>query len=317
MFSKVLRRAAILAVLSLAAACQTANFRHIDPAQREATRPTQVIAVVPQPDLEVYVPQQNTTVVAVDPLTAIVGSITASVMDSVMHKSALAEAEKRIAPMRDQLLDYDFDAQLKTELERTVGTLAWLAPQGVAINKDGTDEARIAELKAATTPTVLYVNTSYRMSPDFSELAVSAYVALYPRTRAWAELTAEEQRKRQRTTRKNAALRASNAIYYNTIVVGAGLPEKSKNFEENRAKWLEGDLFKRSLQYQVTELARMVARDLEAATPTAVLGQWQEWPQRGAILEQSDVAKLVRFDDGTLKLLVNPTAVPAAVTAGP
>lgn len=309
MFAKFTRRTAILAVLSFAAACAPSQHRPLDAAKREAASSSQVIAVIPQPEInaEIVVADSSGAVAQYGLLGALIGSA----IDAGVNSSRAEDAEKSVAPLRDVLLGYDFDTQLKQELERALPAVQWLSPQGVSVSKDAKNEARSAELSKTGAANVMYFIASYSVSPDFSTLNVKADVTLLPKQKPYSELSEGEKKKRRQ---QNGPLDLRNALYHNLLEVNGPLVPKGAGIAENQPRWADGALIKRALQFQAAELARLVTLDLpyvapaKDAKPTGEL--YGEGP--GRVVEKTGPVTVVRMPDGSLKSIVTLAELPTA-----
>jgi len=106
-----------------------------------------------------------------------VGGILGALVGAAINKASVANAEKRVAEIRNQMIDYDFSKQFESAF-REKAALEYLGPkQEIKVSKN-TLWAEISDKTAKPGKDILVINPSYSLSNKFDEVNVRMSVML-------------------------------------------------------------------------------------------------------------------------------------------
>lgn len=244
--------------------------------------------------------------------------------DAGINASRAKEAEIAVAPLRDGLTDFDFDAALRAELDRTLAG-SGLNAQPIEVVKQVEDKHYKELFDKSTSAAVLFVNTDYSMSPDFSAVVISTQGLVFarsPELRKASGLRSDEQALR-------GAIDVTKAIYRNSYVFESKLQSATTDKAQNIAAWQQDGRVRAALEQGIREVGALVALDLQSApepkvdhrrpqsqtkTPAAPADEIVVNGVRGRLLATNGTTRHVRLGDGTLKALAE-TSTAAAIAA--
>jgi hypothetical protein len=158
----------------LVQACASPYKRVVDDANRTSPGGRDVVVIVPQSEM-------RATVVASNIAASSGGGALFAIIDGIITQNRMSEAEERIRPIRDQLINYDFDQRAMEATKATVGRIGWLDVRNISFTKDGSKPRFLSLLDQAAAPQVFGFRYSYALSADFGQLIVALDVALFPK----------------------------------------------------------------------------------------------------------------------------------------
>lgn len=175
----------------------------------------------------------------------LIGALIVSGMDDKRQRlsdSANARAEAAVAPLRDTLAGFDVDALALAATTSALSATDWFQPQGVTLSKEISPAGRSAFAFAATTPQVAFVTWRYSLSPDFTQIRVTAEIMLQHRTKG------------------KGSTAASPLFYRQTVTSIVQLGKRSYEPRENVALWSanQADLAKAALEAGFAENGRLI-----------------------------------------------------------
>jgi len=269
----VLNRAAAIAAIATISACAAPVNRALESAQREGLQSTDVVLMIPQTELVAVIRQTNA---AAATGTGALGAL----VEGSVNSAKAAAANEAMRPLNAQLRGYDLDTRLKEELERSLAGVRWLSPTGIAVSKEaGGAAARVNTLRASQASAVLFVDVAYGLRAGLAGACLIAEVRLMPAAPG----------------RKLSEVARIEPIYANTFTVEGYHEPRARWDGEARRWWSDNDLLKRTLEFSVSEIARLVATDLNA----------------GAALTDSSATKVVRTSNGAVLATLNLAQLPA------
>ncbi len=109
-----------------------------------------------------------------------IGGILGALVGAAINKASVANAEKRVAEIRNQMIDYDFSKQFETEF-REKAALQLLGPKYDLTVSKTTMFADITDKSAKAGKDILVVQPSYTLSNKFDEVNVRMSVMLVDR----------------------------------------------------------------------------------------------------------------------------------------
>lgn len=109
-----------------------------------------------------------------------IGGVLGALVGAAINKASVANAEKRVAEIRNQMIDYDFSKQFETEF-REKAALPLLGPKyDIQVSKT-TMFADITDKTAKPGKDILVIQPSYSLSNKFDEVNVRMSVMLVDR----------------------------------------------------------------------------------------------------------------------------------------
>ncbi|MES2488949.1 MAG: hypothetical protein V4607_04090 [Pseudomonadota bacterium] len=241
----------------LLSGCATAVYQPLTPTSREQIRSADAVIGVGQQEITAQINQSNIT-------AATGGGLLFALIDAGINSSRSSTAEDAVRPLRDALLSYNYDDNLRIQMNDQLGTVTGMSIGNARVTKDVTDANYNAVYQASNKDAVLITSVNYSMTADFSALTVNATPLLYPKSsglKASSGLSNADF----------SSLSIKNAIYRNSISFTSTLPFPSKTLEGNRDLWAanNGQLLIGALNLSADEIASVVSADIQQ---TAVKG---------------------------------------------
>ena len=209
--STALRGLALAVIVSSLAGCAASPYKAISPKLRNQVTATTGLLGIQQSEIKPTINYSGNG-----------GGLIGAIISSSIDNAHLATAEKVIAPLRNALVDYDFDGQMLAAMQAQLPKVDWLHLSGVTLTKETSDDNVGKLITGAPTPYTLVVVVDYHLSPDFDKLVVAA------RAHLMAKPTASQQ--------ANAAANANNAIYDETVTYESTIPDGVVDAMEDKAE---------------------------------------------------------------------------------
>ena len=274
-----LRAAAVLlASALLLSACATATPEHVLLANnaRDSITSTEIVAPIRQSEIYLVVPKSNVAM-------ATGGGLLPALIDAGIDNVRTSRAEAAVKPLRNSVVDFNFDDMLRDELRRSLSKVSWTHVNDARVIKEvttGSLDHAIADSKASA---VLMATTDYHLSNDGGTLFIVINAGLFANSDA---LRALEPSTRKENVRSDPA----NALYRNSFMFEAGVPNASNSRDVNMATWSanQGEAIRATLKFGVARLAQLMAADLQGADV-------------GSLSSGQAVGTILRHDDGTVE----------------
>lgn len=173
----------------------------------------------------------------------LIGALIVSGMDDKrarLQDSATERAEAAVAPLRDALQGYNVDALALAATKAALEKPDWFGLQTIAPTKDVSPGARRSFAASAATPQSAFVSYRYALSPDFTQIRVTADIRLEHKARPKGG--------------------ASPLFYRQTVTSVVQLAKRSYDHRENVALWSadNGKLAKAALVAGFAEIERLI-----------------------------------------------------------
>lgn len=291
-------RSGMLALALLASGCAVPEHVALPAAAREQLAGTEVVMPIRQHEIYVFVPQ------AQNPNGGLIGAIVAGVIDDVRT----GKAETAVGPLRNALVDFDFDTVLKEEMQAALAKDSLIDKGNLRIVKDITSKSLEDALSGSQAPAVLFVIGDYHLSNDADVLDASLTVRLYPDNDALRALLAKPDTKNK--------LALANTLYRNTLTFQTKIPTDPNGRDAHISAWSanKGEKARAALKLAAVKLSAMLAQDLgwseadgdaAASTGTSI----DIFPYVGQVIARDDGGSLIRTKEGRLEY-VTPAAMP-------
>lgn len=278
-------------------ACAPTPKRVLDDAVRQPPEARESVVVVQQGELHAKIEVSNVSA-ATGASAGAIGAIIGAIIDSTANQNRTDAAEEGVKPLRDALLDYDFDHRALQATEATLAKMPGFDTTKVAFSKDGTKDNVMRMLDQSSSSQFLVVRYDYSLSPNFSQMVVSMSADIYP--------------KEAKGGSAGDRVSTRDALYTQRFWYVESLPNAGKDIKHNAQLWnqngaqpargaldagLSGveDLFIRSMS-QTPEAAATL--DKGPGTDLAGFhGNLVETSAKGTLLYRSDIGVWI-FVDG-------------------
>jgi hypothetical protein len=218
-------------------------------AARDNIASTEIVAPVKQSEIYVFVPASNVSAAAG-------GGLLAALVDAGIDAARTHSAEEAVKPLRDVVVDYNFDETLRSDLQTAVSEIAWIHLDSTRVIKDIQPAAIDGAISGSKDAAVLVATTDYHLSNDGSELSVTLFANMFPNSDA---LKAARTGHAGKTVSDPA-----NAVYRNNFTYTAKVPGTPGDRAANIAAWSanNGEPLRKALNDGAGELSRQLANDL-------------------------------------------------------
>lgn len=247
---------ALFIALTLSA-CVTPTPTHValPPAAQANITSTEVVAPIAQSEIYIYVP----------PTTAGQGQgLIGALIDAGVDSYRAGTAETGVKPLRDAVVDMNFDADLASQLKASLSQVAWLHLDGVRVVKEVAQKKVDAAITGSRDGAVMIAVADYHLSNDGRQLYIVVNVDLYPNGAALGPFKPAKGK-------PDVPSDPSNALYRNTFTYESDLPGPPVKREINMPAWAADNAtaFRSAMKLGVSKLGQMIAMDLQGAEPAA------------------------------------------------
>lgn len=239
---------ALLPIL-LSACAGVPQHEFLPVAARDKIATTEVAVPIQQSEIYVFVPQSQIA-------AAGGGGLLLALIDAGVDSVRTSKAEDAVKPLRDAMVDYDFDGTLQSDLKTSLSQVSFVHPDSVhvvkAVNYDSFDGVIAASKDSA----VLFTTTDYRLSNDANILDITMRAELIGNS---ADLRALKP-----WTAKHSS-EPANALYRNQFTYEVHLIGATSDRPSNIAMLSadRGAALRKELQAGEARLAAMLAADLQ------------------------------------------------------
>ena len=203
----------ILAACALSA-CVSMPPDHValDARARDNVQSTDVVAPVRQGEIYVFVPQTNSAG------QGLLGVAIAAGVDAVRTSNA----EQAVKPLRDAIIDLNFDDLLREDLKASMSQVQWLHVNDVKVIKDVATASLDGAITDSKAGAVLMADADYHLSTDGGTLYIIINANLFPNSPVLTPPKAPDADSKPKSDR-------NNAIYRNAFMFEARLPARHRN----------------------------------------------------------------------------------------
>jgi hypothetical protein len=287
-----------LLFLSILSSCAPNVHKPLESLAKEQISTTDAYLIIEQQEINANIDQSNVT-------AAMGGGLIAALIDASINNSRAKEAEKLMKPIRDSLIDFQFDKYLMEQLQKQMSSVEWMNLKSLQLKKDFSEESISGFFKDSSASVVLYVQTNYYLTPDFKDLKVLSKVYMLPNNeelRKFRDVSSDDQL-------QNSIL--ENAIYKNIFEFSDTSDSEIQTKESAISYWSDNNAIntRNCLEKGSFETAKMIVLDLNSDNATAGNVKEQKTFSNeyvsGTVLNEDGERILVRDNSGKLYSLMN------------
>ncbi len=228
--------------------------------------------------------------------------------DASVNAERAKTADEMIRPLKDQLVDVNFDQQMHISLQQSLASVPDMQIDGIAVTKTVNDKAYTELFKASKSNAVMFVNVDYHLMADFSTLELSARGLLFPnQTNATTGAGSAAA-----GNANESALALKNASYRSSIFYRAKLLTPGQEAGQNIAAWQadNGRLLHAALNDGIEQTSRLLSENLQRKHDTKEPAAKEDIGQGvlGDLIWRGDAGSLLRTPTGALLFNANLAA---------
>lgn len=310
---------ALASVVSLAACASQAPMNRMVPlAARDKIAATDVVTPITQNEITIAIPVAQGVSSQTGAQFGLVGALVGSLIETGIDAANAAAAETSVKPLRDALVDYNFDETLQANLKTGLAQASWLNSGGYRVIRETTTANLEQTLKNSQANSVLMVSASYQLNFNADELTIEITPRLLPKT---ADLQAMLPEK---FDPKASQITTANELYRNTFTYKTAIVDATNDRDDNIKLWSasNGAPMRAALADGVAKLTQMFVADL-AMDPanafdarTTKLEKFNAELVAGHVLVRDDLGTQVALTSGAQVYVTNVSLAPLKI-AGP
>jgi hypothetical protein len=260
-------------------------------AARDKIANTELAVPIKQSEIYVFVPNSQIA-------TYGGGGLLLALIDVGVNSVRTGKAEDAVKPLRDSIVDFNFDETMSSELRTSLSAVSWMGVDSVHPVKDVTNKNLDGILDASKDGAVMFATTDYHLSNDADLLYITLNASLFANNDALRAL--------KQTKKSDIKTMLANALYHNVLVFVVKPDGATSDRDKNIALWSanNGAAMRTALKSGASELAAMLAADVQQSDPPApgdAKGERTVEGITGQIIASDAGGSVVRFKDGTLK----------------
>ena|SRR5579859_5227769 len=273
----------ILAGLGLSACARAPEHVALDIAARNNVNSTDIVAPVRQGEVYVFVPPAGA------PGGGLLGALIGVGIDSVRT----SKAEDAVKPLRDAVIDFNFDDLLREDLKASMSKVQWLNVTDVKVIKDVATASLDSAITGSKASAVLMVAADYHLSNDGVTFSIAVRANLFPNSHALTPPKATDASAKPKSDQ-------TNAIYRNVFTFQAKVPGATDDRDRNMATWAanHGALLRAATTKGAAKLTELLAADIQQA-PLGTAEQGEK------VLSNGPDGVLTRLANGTLTFVAD------------
>lgn len=238
---------AALTALTLGACATPRAYNRVDAQARPALNKMEGVLLVKQGEIGSDIVVSN---------LAAQGGLIQAMIDAGINSSRTNKAEEAIIPIRDKLIDHDFAAAMESELEKAFRASDISGLSDIALVRAEDENYRQNTVKGSSADAVMFIDTTYKVSPKFDMILVKSDVKVFPTNSA---LNAYKEKPDD----DDNMVEHTDNIYRNSFQSSASL-DLVADMETNAAEAanLPASKFISALNTAATNIAQKIAKDL-------------------------------------------------------
>ncbi len=266
---KNVARIGIVLALATLVGCAPAPLKKLDAPMAEAEKADHVVILLTQSEIAVDDVDVQNNAGGFGLVGALIGALVETAMESTMTKNR----QEAIAPLRDALLDYEYETKLIEAIKTHLPTSLVKADAQFKLVRN--DAEWRAHLESVIPANVFLVDTRYAFEQNFDVAYVYAaaslqrFVKVPPSESDWKKMS-----KKQRKAYEPTMLHAGS--YYAQHVTHSPFAKQVKAksdalYQHNAAQWAVNDAepVRQAFGQSLDEVAELIQRDGEGRLPEA------------------------------------------------
>ena len=227
--------------------CAAVNEVPMQPEAKKLIKSSNVVVGINQQEIYAEINHSNTT-------AAMGGGLLFALIDSAVDSSRTSDAEDMIKPIRNALIDYDFSTNFSAAMKNELKRLDWFRLRKLSVDTN-LDPAREEKLRSSGRDSiVMFADTRYYLSADFSALNIITNVRMYPKTKELLDVA-----KKIDGNSQEAPL-----LYKHTIMTIQPLKNAAGTPEERVTAWtMKQSHIRDALNRGITQTSKDLVADLE------------------------------------------------------
>jgi hypothetical protein len=189
-------------------------------AAKDKIASTDVVLPIKQSEIYVFVPDSRIA-------AAGGGGLLLALVDAGVNSVRTSKAEAAVKPLRDAIVDFNFDDALQSDLRADFAGTPWLHTGSYRVMKDASPAGLDSAIDMSNASAVLLATTDYHLSNDADVLTVTMAVGLYPKADALLAL---------HPSKGSPKSSLANTLYHNTLTFETTQPGGQDNRDQNIAK---------------------------------------------------------------------------------
>lgn len=207
---------------------------------------TDVIVSIPQKELYAQVNSPNT-------VAAAGGGLLFALIDAAVVNARANTAESAISPIKDALIEEDFNQLFASYLNEELANIGWLNLNKVKLSVLEGDAGRERAIKSAQSDAVMLIDVDYSLGANFNDFEAKAQAVLLPKNSQLKQFSEKPNGK------YSAALwHPDNALYRDTFLVRKNVSSLG-DVEDNASSMVED---KPKLVERFRQLAQKLAKSI-------------------------------------------------------
>lgn len=166
-----------VAAISLAGCATPRGYNLIDAEARPELNSMESVLLVKQSELGSAIETSNIS-------AATGGGLIPALIDAGVNANRTKTAEEMISPIRDKMIDFDFPAQLESDIEAALADIGIEGITEVELVRAEDRTYRQDTVAETSADAVMFIDSTYQLSPNFDMVVVTANVTVYPKSPA-------------------------------------------------------------------------------------------------------------------------------------
>ena len=181
-------RVTTVALVVLITGCAGTYKPKIPQKLKDSIATVEVFSFISQEEIDMQFNYSNAGVGIAVGVGGAVGGMMGAMVDGVVNHSLAKNAEQRVQPYRDKLVEYDFNSTHLAQLKKSLHKVDWVKINKLESEINREDFKLHAYMRKIKHDSLLIIRTSYSVSPDFEVINVSSFCDLFVKPKQKSKL---------------------------------------------------------------------------------------------------------------------------------
>ncbi len=222
----------------------------------------QITNKIGKTDVYITIPQKEITaeIERSQVAAATGGGLLFALVDVAIESSRANKAEELLQPIKNSLIDINFNQMFVEKLKTELANLEWLNVNKIVLINDLVPNQMQLNFEESDADAIMLINARYALSSNFSQLTANANASILPKNESLRQYSEKPTSKKARKSK----LHIDNNIYRDSFVVSKTFAGALTDNEEN-AKILtaQSQLLKELFPKVADELAKNIVFSLQ------------------------------------------------------